>query len=308
MASEARVLLLRLVGSSLLALGPAFLGPAVFGGPSTAHAQSDAAASSDPMFEQEPAPTPEPVAEPAPTPQSSAQPSTQSTAQPSAEPAPQPRSRPPTTSASTASTSASTTSTPAEEAPEEEDDGRDVDFIWIEAEGGVSYVNLVAFRNANFAAGDTDVFRESSGTGPMFGAGVGFRVYWLAVGARVTFASYDVFQIGTVGGDLQLRFPIPIFEPYIRVGFGYAWQGGANYADPAMSATTVYGWSFDAALGFDIFLTNWLTIGAGAGFDLLNMTRQRDPLLMPITTFHPEQDGDAVGFQLRGFAQLGLHF
>ncbi len=239
---------------------------------------------------------------------------------PAAAPPPPPAPPPPrstTTATPTSQTTGATATPPPSHAaqaptppPEEppEGDGRDVDFLWIEVEGGISNVNLVAFRNANFAAGDTRVFHSVSGTGPMVGAALGFRVWWLAVGARMTFASYDTFQIGTVGGDIQLRLPIPIVEPYLRVGFGYAWQGGANYADPLMSATTVYGWSFDAALGFDIFLTNWLTIGGGVGFDLLNMTRQRDPVASPVTTFHPEQDGDAIGYQLRGFGQIGLHF
>ena len=72
--------------------------------------------------------------------------------------------------------------------------------------------------------------------------------------------------------------PIPVVEPYLRVGAGYAWQGDANYTVTTAGvttqpATTVYGWAIDAALGVDIFLANWFTIGAGIGLDVLNMTR-----------------------------------
>jgi hypothetical protein len=294
---------LAVVAALALAVGPV----------ASAHAQQSdtesGAAASD--MEPEPVAEPAPVAEPTPPSTSASTASSSSTTTSTSTTTPRSTSTHPVSTSTTSTTSATTPRTaPTEDEPEPEGDGRDVDFIWLEVEGGVSYVNLVAFRNANFAGGDTDVFREVTGTGPMVGAAAGFRIYWLAIGARVTFASYQVFQIGTVGADVQLRFPIPIFEPYIRVGAGYAWEGEASYSNPAMSSTNVSGWSFDAALGFDIFLTNWLTIGAGAGFDLLNMTRQRDPSqpCMGVTDFCPMRDGDSIGFQIRGFAQAALHF
>lgn len=216
-------------------------------------------------------------------------------------------------------TGAATPPPPAEE--EDEGDGRDVDFLWIEAFGGVANVNLVAFNGAGTFSGtstdgtSTSVFDEVAGTGPMVGAALGFRVYWIAVGARFNYASYDVFQIGTVGGEVALRLPIPVVEPYARVGFGYAWQGDANYAVTtggvtARPSTTVYGWAFNAALGLDIFLANWFTIGAGVGLDVLNMGRQTDPSMtcMGVTDFCPSKPGDAVGYQISGFGQIGFHF
>lgn len=203
---------------------------------------------------------------------------------------------------------------PAEpEEEEEEGDGRDVDFIWFEIEGGISNVNLIAFRDANFASvatGEEAAFEELSGTGPFAGLGVGFRVFILAVGARFTYANYQNFDIGNLGGDVTIRLPIPIVEPYARVGFGYAWQGQANYSNPSMSTTTVFGWSFDSALGLDIYLANWFTIGAGVGLNVLNMGRQRDPSqpCMGATDICPDEPGDAVGYQLRGFGQIGFRF
>jgi hypothetical protein len=199
----------------------------------------------------------------------------------------------------------------------EEDDGRDVDFLWIEAEGGISTVDLIAFSgNNNFAPGDP-AFRETSGVGPYGALGLGFRVYWFALGARGTFAGYSGFQIGTVGGDAQLRIPVWIFDLYVRAGAGYAWQGDASYSgmgtavgSVSVNSTTVWGWSFDAAAGLDIFLANWITLGAGIALDVLNMTRHGNPdaTVTDPLRFNPQQNGDAVGYQLRGFAQLGLHF
>jgi len=203
---------------------------------------------------------------------------------------------------------------PPPEEEEEEGDGRDVDYLWIEAQGGVSNVNLIQFQNTAFAdvaAGDP-VFREVYGTGPVIGLGVGFRVWWIAVGARASFALYDTFQIGTVGGEVTLRLPVPIVEPWVRVGFGYGWQGEASYGTAGVAArsTTTYGWAFQSGLGLDIYLTNWFTIGAGVGLDILNMTRQRDPsvMCMAVTDVCPGNNGDALGLQIKGLLTVGFRF
>lgn len=213
----------------------------------------------------------------------------------------------------TGATAGTGTTPAAEEEEEEEGDGRDVDFLWIEIEGGISDANLIAFTDSNFvsaATGGEPVFREVRGTGPFIGAGLGFRVYFLAIGARFYYANYQSFDLGNIGGDITLRLPIPVVEPYARVGFGYGWQGQANYMNPSMSTTTVYGWSFDSALGVDIYLANWFTIGAGVGLNVLNMSRQSDPTMpcMAVTDICPGNPGDAVGYQLRGFAQIGFRF
>jgi hypothetical protein len=149
------------------------------------------------------------------------------------------------------------------------------------------------------------------GTGPAIGVGVGFRVWWLAVGARGSFAGYDGFQIGTLAAEATLRLPVPIVEPWIRAGFGYGWQGDANYAaGVATRQTTTYGWVFQAGVGVDIYLVNWLTVGAGFGLDVLNMTRQSDPTVMCMgaTDVCPSMNGDALGLQLKGLITVGLRF
>ena len=226
--------------------------------------------------------------------------------------------RAPAASTVSTTTPSSAAPAPAPAPPREQGDGRDVDFLWIEGFGGISYVDLVAFSGpGNFSGTSTaGVFNETSGTGGIGGAALGFRVYWVAIGARASYAAYNMFQIGTVGGEIALRLPIPVVEPYARVGFGYAWQGNASgristggVMDTG-TTTTVYGWAFNAAVGFDIFVVNWFTIGAGVGLDVLNMTRQRDPraTCMGVTDFCPSRQGDAVGYQLSGFAQIGFHF
>ena len=201
----------------------------------------------------------------------------------------------------------------AEEEEEDDGDGRDYDVLWIEVQGGVSYANLIQFQNQNFAdvAGGASIFNEVYGTGPAVGLGVGFRVWWLAVGARATVGVYETFQIGTIGGEVTLRLPVPIVEPWVRVGFGYGWQGDAQYTSGSSTySTTTYGWVFQSGLGLDIYLTNWFTLGAGVGLDILNLTRQSDPsaMCMGVTDVCPSRNGDAIGLQLKGLATVGFRF
>ena len=307
-----RISPLGLLTLSLLSFtAPAFAQQAIEGDEDTAPDEGPAAVEDEAT---PPSDTPPPVAEaPSPPPPSSPPPSS-----------PPVRSTPSTTSSGAAATAPPTHAAretgrvstggaaPVAEPVEEEDDGdgRDVDFIWFELEGGVSSVNLIAFQGGDAFGAPGSLFTEVSGTGPFAGLGVGFRVFILSIGARVTYANYQDFDIGNIGGDVTLRLPIPVVEPYVRVGAGYAWQGQGNYANPEMSSTTVYGWSFDSALGIDIYLANWFTIGAGVGLNLLNMSRQSDPTMscMGATDICPDQPGDAVGYQLRGFLQIGFRF
>ncbi|MCB9615354.1 MAG: hypothetical protein H6722_23210, partial [Sandaracinus sp.] len=144
------------------------------------------------------------------------------------------------------------------------------------------------------------------GSGLYGGLGVGFRIYWITLGAQATLASYFGFEIGTAGLDIGLHLPIPVIQPYVRVGVGYAWMGDADYADPMLSQTDVYGYTIDAGLGLDIKLARFLSLGAGFDAAFLNMTRQS---LSDgnVTGVDIQEDGDAVGLQIRLHAQLTLH-
>lgn len=312
-------------------LAPAMMAPALVA--TTARAQDDAGTPppaidqpSEPVEPTPPAPAP---VQAAPVPPAPAQPAP---VQPA--PAPQERSEvvqshggsrstatitrsgAPTHTTRTATTTRTRSGArPPEEPEEEEDDGRSADFLWIEVEGGASYVDLIALQNESFTYGTTTTtaptFVETQGMGPMIAVAGGFRLSVIALGVRGTFASYDTgFDIGTFGGEIHLRIPTPVIEPYIRVGAGYAWQGNANYQDPAASPATVHGWSVNGAVGLDVFVLWWLSLGVGVQVDFLNMTRQTDPtaMCMGVTDFCPTQNGDAVGVQGRAFAQIGLHF
>jgi hypothetical protein len=193
----------------------------------------------------------------------------------------------------------------ADDADPDADDEEDEDswgVFYLQALGGYSFANVVQFSQENFVPEAT----ELSGSGLFGGVGAGFRIYWITLGAQATLASYFGFELGTVGLDIGLHLPIPIVQPYLRVGFGYAWMGDADYTDPMLSRTDVYGYAIDAGLGLDIKLARFLSLGAGFDAAFLNMTRQA---LTDgnVTGVDIQEDGDAVGLQIRLHAQLTFH-
>lgn len=199
---------------------------------------------------------------------------------------------------------------PARSEPREEDDGRDVDFLWIEPFFGYSYVDLVMFSQENFLPS----VERLSGGGFVGGLAAGMRMSFIMFGGRGTLASYNGFDLWTLGGEIHLRIPLGALEPYARVGFGYGWVGQANYDEPEASTSDVYGLVVDAAAGLDIYLDKVFAIGVGMDGAFLNLSRQRidqdgcTTADCMVDEINFREDGDAAGLQLRLHAHASLHF
>lgn len=228
-------------------------------------------------------------------------------AAPRAQPNPPPTAHPATSTQGPAANAprerglATTGEPTAPPAEEEENWG----VVYIEALGGYSFANLVQFSEENFVPEATQL----NGSGIFGGLAAGFRIYWLTIGGRATIARYFGFDLGTVGADLAIHLPIPVVRPYIRVGFGYGWLGAADFSDPALSETSVYGFAVDAGLGLKIKLGRLFSLGGGFDAAFLNMTRQAltGDEVRDVTGVNIREDGDAVGLQLRVHVHLTLH-
>jgi len=195
--------------------------------------------------------------------------------------------------------------TPPPPDDDEEDDGGEI--FWIDATAGFSYVDIIQFSQENFIP---DVLR-TNGTGMTAGLGAGLRLLFVTVGARATVASYPGAHVGTAVLDLALKLPLPIVEPFVRVGFGYAWLGDADVSVPGSSHMSVDGLALEAGLGVDIYLSDIFSIGAGFDAAFLNLSRQKASCATSdcsIDTVNFEENGDAAGLQLRFAARAGLHF
>jgi hypothetical protein len=250
-----------------------------------------------PVAEPQPAPVAEPqhapVAEPAPAPVAEPQPA------PVAEPQPAP-APPPAESAPQAA---------PPPPPPEEPGYRKRGVFFLEPFFGFSQVDLMRFRQSNFLP-QAD---HARGTGYAGGLGVGFRLYWLTLGARGVAAKYPDFYIGSLLFDVSLRIPFGRFEPFVRGGVGYAWLGDPNFADFGDSDVRSHGIAGEVGAGLDIFLSRVVSIGVAFDAAFLNLTRQGDDscsqcTIAGATTVNLEEDGDATGLQLRAQLRLGLHF
>ncbi len=185
--------------------------------------------------------------------------------------------------------------------------GNSTSLPFLEARTGFSYANVFAFDNSGLLPG----VNESRVWGPHLGATLGLRFGPVAFGARVDWSRFEPFNLGTAGGVVQLRLPIPVVQPWARVGFGYAWLGDVSMSSslvrcsPTSTSTqcpSVRGWTLSGGAGVDFLLGRYLTLGAGLELYVLNLTRSASP-----TSVNLQQTGDSLGLQLTGTVQLGLH-
>ncbi len=253
-----------------------------------------------------PTPTPTPSPTPTPTPTPSATPTPSPTPTPSATPNPAPE--PAETQVAPA---APVAPEPAPEASEEdaEDDDR-VRLFYLEVAAGYTWINLGQFRDDNISP---EIVRiEGSGVGVSGGAGL--QLAFVTLGLQGEWARYPDFDLGTLALDVGFRFPIPLFQPYLRVGLGYGWvlnvdEHGAMGEFP-QGVEGIQGLVADAGIGIDITLTDLFSVNLG--FDAAFLAVNREP--SSITgfagdpTFVPDADGEALGLQLSLLAGINLRF
>lgn len=143
-------------------------------------------------------------------------------------------------------------------------------FFYFQPFLGYSYVDGGALggddRNVPAA-----VRLESNGFS--IGSGLGFKIFILQLGGRVTYAFHEDYNLGGVMGELGVRIPIPVFEPIVRLGAGYGWMNVKNTLgdlildDPG-------GFLLDIGLGFDVWVGSNVTIGFDGAVGLYFLARE----------------------------------
>lgn len=204
---------------------------------------------------------------------------------------------------------------------QKEDSKRGLEWFWLNAEGGFSYVDMRTFvvDNKDFTAG----FIPTQSLGGMVGAGLGVRLIFLTLGARGRIGFYDPWNMFTVGGEIGVHIPLGKIEPHFELGGGYAALGNVNgLIKGSTDAISISGGYGRLSAGLDIFATPWLSIGFLASGEFLGLVRpgmtdaqiaaiKADPKINDIQKAAADGFGtEGSSFGLAGGATLvvGLHF
>jgi len=188
---------------------------------------------------------------------------------------------------------------------DEKDAGRGLQFVWLEAEFAGSHVAVASLRNRNLVA------EKWSGAGLTLGAGLGVRVLYFTLGARVrnTFLP-DSAQLLSVLGELGLRVPYGALEPYVLLAVGYAGLNGLKGEAVGASVDSIEagGSQVRLALGLDYYFSHTFSLGARASTEALFLGRDVGAQECGAETCSLPERGTSTGTALGLGMTLGLHF
>jgi hypothetical protein len=197
------------------------------------------------------------------------------------------------------------------------DSGRGLEFLWLNAEGGIQTLSLETFYKNDLVDAQTV---STSQTGPLFGAGAGVRLVFLTLGGRFRLGSFSAWQLWTLNAELGLHLPFGKLEPYFSFAGGYASLGAFNGTSSAFdyksSGMNIHGWNARMGFGMDYYFNHYFSIGALMTGDVLYLKRSSrleipgaasDPNLARLQQVYAH-DGSSVGGAATLTAVVGLHF
>jgi hypothetical protein len=206
------------------------------------------------------------------------------------------------------------------EAEEKEDSGLGLEWIYLNAEAGGSYIGLDTISSSDLRVHD------SSSGGAMFGLGAGVRLLFLTLGVRVRDHVHSSFNLWQFNGEIGAHGRFGRIDPYLLFRGGYSTTASLNEVVEATSndrfATdiSVHGLNLGLALGLDYYFSHLLSVGAEASGDFLLLTRPKADLPAPSASLSPADrdrlandplykgSGSSAGIAAGLSAHVGFHF
>lgn len=202
-----------------------------------------------------------------------------------------------------------------------QDSGRGLAWLWVDLGGGFEHLGLRTFnpKEEAFTAG----FVPTTANGGMLSGGLGARVLFFTLGARGRIAVFSDYNRLSLGPEVGFRFPIGNLEPHADVGFGWTGLGSFNGAVAGDAGViAMHGVYARVGGGVDYYLTPVFSVGLGAGFEILHLSRpaispdQLTALLALPSLTSAEREraallstaGSSTGGAFSATGQLGLHF
>jgi len=200
---------------------------------------------------------------------------------------------------------------------ENQDSGLGLEWVWLNAELGASYVDMQSFSASTFG------LQKTSSSGATFGVGAGVRLIFFTLGARARDLSLP--SIGNLWMlNLEAAFHTRIwrFDPYLGVRGGYNFVGSLDSSSVQVASgsappeVSVHGWNVGPMVGLDFYPLNFLSVGADVDGQFLFL--QRPPPALPygvtVDMLPPQyqvlykESGSSVGFGFTAAAHVGLHY
>jgi hypothetical protein len=195
------------------------------------------------------------------------------------------------------------------EKADQEDSGRGLEWIWLNAEIGGEHLGLQTLKSNDLL--DPKLVKTTQ-TGLLYGAGLGVRILVFTAGVRFRLGSFSEWQLWTLNAEGGLRIPIGDLEPYFTVGGGYASLGSFSTTAPASSKADVKGFNARIGAGLDYYLSNTFSLGANLTGEMLFLSRSKVSGAAASTSGNEAaiyaKDGSGIGAGATLTAVAGLHF
>lgn len=190
---------------------------------------------------------------------------------------------------------------------EQEDSGRGLEFVWLNAEAGYEYLSLQGLKSDGLLDG---AIVPDDGSAFTFGIGAGVRLIFLTVGARFRLAQLGAYDLWTLNGEVGLHIPLGALEPYVVLGAGYASLGGVDGDDRlGFDASEIDASGFDVRLGggLDWYVNPLLSLGVQGTVELLALSRSGVDVSSTVDSLY-SSDGDGLGLGVTLTGVVGVHF
>ncbi len=192
---------------------------------------------------------------------------------------------------------------------DQEDAGRGLEWIWLNAEIGAQHLGLGTFKADQLV--DPKLVKTTQ-TGLLYGAGIGARILVFTIGARFRLGTFKDWQLWTLDAEGGFRIPIGKLEPYFNVAAGYASLGSFSTDAPVSSKANVNGFNARLGAGLDYYLSNTFSVGGNLSGDVLFLSRKSVKDAAASASGDEAavyaQDGSSIGAGATLTAVVGLHF
>jgi len=208
-----------------------------------------------------------------------------------------------------------------------QDSGLGLEWVWLNAEAGASYVDMQSFSTSSFG------LVKTASSGPTLGLAAGVRLLFFTLGVRARDLSLtDIGNLWLLNLEAAFHTRIWRIDPYFGVRGGYNFVGSLSGSSVQVatggtpSDVNVHGFNVGPMFGIDFYLAKIISLGADVDTQFLFLQRPAPPLPCPAPATQamcqaqfnmvatPQQktlynnSGSSVGFGFTAAAHVGIHF